>query len=128
MSQGMNRESMNLPTISLRIRSWHRGSDSMNLRSSSTPASLRITRRRIRNSPPLPVGSRRRPWGVYSAEIRHPVTNERVNLGPFSSEQECCAAYQAKRREFSDLILAAASAQQNTSSRCLLRRLPKVLT
>ncbi|OMO96744.1 hypothetical protein CCACVL1_04798 [Corchorus capsularis] len=118
MSQEMNSESMNLrsstPTISLRIRSLRRSSHSMNLRSNSTPTSLRITRRRIRNSP-VP-SSRRRPVGIYSAEIRHPFTNDRVFLGPFSTDQECCAAYQAKRREFSDLMLAsAASAQENNN-------------
>ncbi|KAM7268260.1 hypothetical protein ACFE04_010426 [Oxalis oulophora] len=45
-------------------------------------------------------GVRERGWGTFAAEIRHPITRERIWLGSYNNEKVAAGVYDAKKREF----------------------------
>lgn len=58
-----------------------------------------------RRSSSIFKGVRKRKWGKFAAEIRNPfVKGQRIWLGTFDTEEEAALVYQAKKREFDQLL------------------------
>ncbi|OAY47309.1 ethylene-responsive transcription factor ERF119 [Manihot esculenta] len=83
---------------------------------SLTPTTAATATTETKASLKKPVGVRQRKWGKWAAEIRNPVTKARTWLGTYNTLEEAAQAYEAKKREYEAMTIAASEKSQNISS------------